>query len=202
MKIQNFRATNLLSLSLIVALSMPLELWPQSSSQPGTPSQAAPATPTTTQPQTATPSSQPSPASGQSPAAQQPPQSGVTVNPSQPPLQPQPVTTYPDAAGNQQEAPDAPQPKVQPGQAQGQQTQSEPQGAATAERVPTAGGAAAKPAGVAIAPPKQHQTRSLLIKLGAVVAGAAAVGTIYALSKATPSTPPGANGPGAIQKRK
>jgi hypothetical protein len=64
-------------------------------------------------------------------------------------------------------------------------------GAATAESVPTAGGAAAKPAGIAIAPAKQHQTRSLLIKLGAVAAGAAALGTIFALSHSTSSTPPG-----------
>jgi hypothetical protein len=111
------------------------------------------------------------------------------------------VTTYPDAAGNQQPVPNAPQPKTQTGQAQAGQPQNEPEGAATAEKVAAAGGAAAKPAGAAIAPPKQHQTRSLFIKLGAVVAGAAAAGTIYALSRGTPSTPPGANGPGAIQKK-
>jgi hypothetical protein len=106
----------------------------------------------------------------------------------------QPVTTYPDASGNQQDQqspnaqpqtttiPEAPQPK----------RPSEPVGAATAESVPTAGGAAAKPAGVAIAPAKQHQTRSLLIKIGAVVAAGAAIGTVYALSHGTPATPPGA----------
>jgi len=132
-------------------------------------------------------------ASGQSPT-QKPPAAGATVNPSQPPLQP--VTTYPSAAGDQQPAPDAPQPKTQQSQ-----PQNEPQGAATAEKVPAAGGAAAKPAGVAIAPPKQHQARSLLIKLGAVAAGAVAAGTIFALSRGTPSTPPGAGSPGTVQKR-
>jgi hypothetical protein len=118
------------------------------------------------------------------------------VNPSQPPLQP--VTTYPDAAGAQQEqqspnvaptqssVPEGPQPKKP----------TEPVGAATAESVPTAGGAAAKPAGVAIAPAKQHQTRSLLFKVGAVIAAGAALGTVYALSKGSPSTPPGAGLPG------
>jgi len=127
--------------------------------------------------------------------------SGTTVNPSQAPLAP--VTTYPDASGTQQQqqpstttpaqtnVPEGPQPKKQP---------SEPVGAATAESVPTAGGAAAKPAGVAIAPAKQHQTRSWLIKIGAVVAAGAAVGTVYALSRSTPSTPPGANTPGAVAK--
>jgi hypothetical protein len=105
---------------------------------------------------------------------------------------PQPVTTYPDGAGAAQSTPDAPQPKTQ---------QSEPQGAATAENVNTAGGAAAKPAGVAIAPAKQHQARSLLIKIGAFVAGGAAAGTVYALSRGTSSTPPGATSPGAVQKK-
>jgi hypothetical protein len=141
------------------------------------------------------------PASGNAQAPQQnPATSGTTVNPSQAPLQP--VTTYPDASGNQQQpntsagAPQAPQPKQQPKTLQ----QTEPQGAATAERVPTAGGTAAKPAGVAIAPAKQHRTRSLLIKFGALAAAGVAAGTIYALSRGTPSTPPGAGTPGAIPK--
>jgi len=145
------------------------------------------------------------PDSAQSQSQTQPakvPASGTTVNPSQAPLQP--VTTYPDASGVDQQTPpgatpaqagsttpNAPQPKDQPG---------EPQGAATAEKVPTAGGAVAKPAGVAIAPAKQHRTRSLLIKLGAVAAAGVAAGTVYALSRGTSSTPPGANGPGAVQK--
>lgn len=128
--------------------------------------------------------------------------SGTTVNPSQAPLQP--VTTYPDASGAQQEQqpstttapeqsniPENPQPKKQP---------SAPVGAAAAESVPTAGGAAAKPAGVAIAPAKQHQTRSLLIKVGAALAAGAAIGTVFALSHSSPSTPPGSGLPGVTQK--
>ncbi|HEY1938053.1 MAG TPA: hypothetical protein VGJ33_08975 [Candidatus Angelobacter sp.] len=142
------------------------------------------------------------PATQTKPSVQNQPQqttnpSGTSVNPSQAPLQP--VTTYPDASGNQQDQqspnaqpqtttiPEAPQPKKS----------SEPVGAATAESVPTAGGAAAKPAGVAIAPAKQHQTRSLLIKIGAVVAAGAALGTVYALSHGTSSTPPGTGLAGA-----
>ena len=72
-------------------------------------------------------------------------------------------------------------------------------GAATAESVPTTGGAAAKPAGVAIAPAKQHQTRSLMIKIGAALAAGAAVGTVYALSRGTSSTPPGTGLAGVTQ---
>jgi hypothetical protein len=199
MRIQH-RTASFVSLALVFALCVPAELWPQSAAQVGAPSQPAQSSPATTQPQTAPAAPQTSPSPGQAQPKPQPSPQGATVNPSQPPLQP--VTTYPDASGTQQQLPNAPQPKTQTGQAQGQQPENEPQGAATAERVPTAGGAAAKPAGAAIAPPKQHQTRSLLIKLGAVAAGAVAAGTIYALSRGTPSTPPGANGPGAIQKKR
>jgi hypothetical protein len=45
---------------------------------------------------------------------------------------------------------------------------------------------------MAIAPAKQHQVRSFLIKLGAVAGGAIAIGTVYALSRSSPSRPPGA----------
>lgn len=131
---------------------------------------------------------------------QKPRTGGTTVDPSQAPLQP--VTTYPDAAGNPQlQAPTTQPQSTTASQSQVPGQQTEPQGSATAEKVPTAGGAAAKPAGAAIAPAKQRQARSLLIKMGAVVAGAVAAGTIYALSKGTPSTPPGSTSPSAVQKR-
>jgi hypothetical protein len=67
-----------------------------------------------------------------------------------------------------------------------------PLGTAAAEKGQTAGGGASRPAGVAIAPAKQKRSRSLLIKLGAIAAAGAAIGTVYALSKGTSSTPPGA----------
>src|SRR5437763_15335143 len=68
----------------------------------------------------------------------------------------------------------------------------DPQGAATAESAPTLGGAASKPAGAAIAPAKQRQMRSFLIKLGAIAGAGVAFGTIYALTRGTSSLPPGA----------
>ena len=119
------------------------------------------------------------------------------MDPSQAPLQP--VTTYPDASQQEQTSPNAPT-QTAPAQTtipEGPQPKksAEPVGAATAESVPTAGGAAAKPAGVAIAPAKQHQTRSLMIKIGAVLAAGAALGTVYALSHGTSSTPPGGGRP-------
>jgi hypothetical protein len=72
-----------------------------------------------------------------------------------------------------------------------QQTQ-EPAGTAAAESVETTGVAASKPAGAAIAPAKQRRTRSILIKVGALVGAGVAVGTVVALSSASPSRPPGA----------
>jgi len=129
----------------------------------------------------------------QQPQGTKPSSSGTTINPSEGPLQP--VTTYPDAAQppgqSNRTVPNAPEPKTQ---------QTEPQGAATAEKVPAAGGAAAKPAGIAIAPAKQHRTRSRRIKFGAVAAAGVAAGAVYALSRGTSSTPPGANGPSAVPK--
>lgn len=67
-----------------------------------------------------------------------------------------------------------------------------PLGTAAAEKGRTAGGGASRPAGVAIAPAKQKRSRGLLIKLGALAAAGAAVGTVYALSRGTGSVPAGA----------
>src|SRR5437016_5344445 len=130
---------------------------------------------------------------------------GTKVDPSQAPLQP--VTTYPDAPTPQQDQqPNAAQPAptattttTQPAPEKKQQ-EKQPVGAATAESVPTSGGAAAKPAGVAIAPAKQHQTRSLLIKIGAFAAAGVAAGTIYGLSRGTSSKPPGTAVTGATAR--
>ncbi|HEX4603115.1 MAG TPA: hypothetical protein VH724_03915 [Candidatus Angelobacter sp.] len=204
------RFTTILSTLLVAGLCSATQLRAQQNNT------AAPQQTPVTQPQVQPPADaqQPAQANQAPPAAQSPtgqpqtqqpaPSSGTSVNPSQAPLQP--VTTYPDASGAQQDqqpsgvpqtaapqttVPDGPQPKKQ---------SSEPVGAATAESVPTAGGAAAKPAGVAIAPAKQHQTRSLMLKVGAAVAAAAALGTVFALSHGTSSTPPGTGAAGVTQR--
>ena len=197
MKIQ-LGISKCIALSLIFGLCLTPEMYAQQgqpqtsptapstqSGQPGQAPQAVP--PAANEPPAATAPAQTQPAKP-SPNGTNP----NSIDPSQGPLQP--VTTYPDATGAAQtessatpqttNPPDAPQPKSQ------QPTQ--PVGAATAERVPTAGGAAAKPAGAAIAPAKQHQTRGLLIKIGAIAAAGAALGTVYALTRSTGSVPPGA----------
>jgi hypothetical protein len=121
---------------------------------------------------------------------QQPGTPGVTVDPSQGPLVP-PASSEQQlpAAPSQQQTiyPEGPTPQTTPVQ---QQTQREPLGAATAGSVRTEGGGASRPAGNAIAPAKQHQVRSFLIKFGAVAAAGVALGTVYALSKGTSSVPP------------
>jgi cytoskeletal protein RodZ len=68
---------------------------------------------------------------------------------------------------------------------------NEPAGTAAAESVKTTGVAASKPAGAAIAPAKQRRVRSILIGVGAIVGAGVAVGATAALSKASPSKPPG-----------
>ncbi len=119
--------------------------------------------------------------------SQQPSNQGVTVDPSKGPLTPPPASEQPTTI---YEAPNAPTPQTTIEQQPQQQIQHEPLGAATAGSVRTEGGGASRPAGTAIAPAKQHQMRSLLIKFGAVAAAGAALGTVYALTRGTPSLPP------------
>lgn len=129
-------------------------------------------------------------ATSQSGSQPQAPPSGVMIDPSAGPLAPSqvqpsaaPLPNAPQPAANPspQPKPYSP-PQVQPPQA--------PLGAAAAEQIRTSGGGASRPAGNAIAPAKQHQYRSLVIKLGAVAAAGVAAGTVYGLSHATSSTPP------------
>jgi len=69
----------------------------------------------------------------------------------------------------------------------------QPVGTAAAENIRTSGVAASAPAGIAMAPAKQRQVRSLLIRVGAVLGASAAVGIAFALSAASPAKPPGAH---------
>jgi hypothetical protein len=77
-----------------------------------------------------------------------------------------------------------------PGASQSENGQ-QPVGAAAAQLGRTTGGAASKPAGAALAPTQQRHSRSLLLKLGLLAGAGIAVGSVAALSKASPSRPPG-----------
>lgn len=124
------------------------------------------------------------------------------IDPSKGPLTPAPTANQdeqqpttepqnlPDAPSSTQGA--QPQPQSETPAQKPRPRTTQPVGVGTAQQAPTAGGAASKPAGAAIAPAKQRQYRSLLIKIGAIAAGGAALGTVYALSRGTKSTPPGA----------
>jgi hypothetical protein len=73
------------------------------------------------------------------------------------------------------------------------QTQApEPLGTAAAGTPVVSGIAASQPAGAAIAPAKQRRVRTILIEVGAIVGAGVAIGTVAALSSASPSRPPGA----------
>jgi hypothetical protein len=122
------------------------------------------------------------PPQGSAPA-QQTPASPSTM---QPPIE------LPDNPGSTVQNPPAQnQPANPPGQTQKPQ---QPSGTAVAPEVRPSGGAASKPAGVAIAPPKQRQIRSLLIKFGFLAGAGVAIGTVVGLSAASPSHVP--NSPG------
>ena len=77
------------------------------------------------------------------------------------------------------------------GQSQEQKGQR-PVGTAAAEAPKVSGITAAQPAGIALAPGKQKHARAIVLKVGAIVGGAAALGVVVALTQATPSKPPGA----------
>ena len=105
-----------------------------------------------------------------------PAQDSLSQSPNAPSIQAEPVPT-----GN------APAPQTQAGKPQ------RPVGTAAAESPMVSGVTAAQPAGVAIAPAKQHRVRTLVIKIGAITGAAVALGTTMALTMGTPSKPPGAH---------
>jgi len=120
-------------------------------------------------------------------------------NPAQPtnPLSGPPAYTPPGPAAAPSPKPEAPLPESprEPSEAMAPQTapQSafhEPVGTAAAGWMPASGIAASRPSGAAVAPAKQRRVRSVVIKVGALLGAGAAAGTVYALSKGSPSRPP------------
>lgn len=113
-------------------------------------------------------------------------------NPVQPPIE------LPDSPGRSASQPQTvPTNQTQPAPASPAQTTppaNQPSGTAAAPGVQLSGGAASKPAGVAIAPPKQRQVRSLLIKLGFLAGAGIALGTVAALSAGSPGRVPNSSG--------
>jgi hypothetical protein len=102
------------------------------------------------------------------------------INPGQLPDSPKPLPS------NQGAATFAPNP---PAVAEPAQTQ--PTGTAAAEVGKPEGTPVSTPAGAAIAPPRQRQVRSILIKVGAIAGAGIAIGAVAALSAASPARVPG-----------
>ncbi len=96
------------------------------------------------------------------------------------------ATTVPPQSAPAQQPPD----QTQPAQSSPPQR---PVGTAAAEAPNASGIAASQPAGVAIAPAKQHRVRTIVLRTGAIIGAGVAVGTVVALTAATPSKPPGAH---------
>jgi cytoskeletal protein RodZ len=83
--------------------------------------------------------------------------------------------------------------QTQPAQQGTQGTAQKPVGTAASESPNASGVAASQPAGIAIAPAKQHRVRTIVIRTGAIIGAAVAVGTVVALTAGTSSKPPGAH---------
>lgn len=88
-----------------------------------------------------------------------------------------------NAAASQQSQPG------QPSADQQQNSPTKPVGTAVAPVERTSGVAASRPAGAVIAPAKQRRARSILIRVSIVIGAAVAVGTVVALSRASPNRP-------------
>lgn len=90
------------------------------------------------------------------------------------------------------ELPDSPGATATQQQTQNPAPVQQPTGTAAAQQGKISGSALSEPAGVAIAPAKQRRVRSILIKVGFIAGAGIALGTVAALSAASPSRPPGA----------
>jgi cytoskeletal protein RodZ len=140
---------------------------------------------------------EPLPQTAQEPAQTQPAQVAPDdSNPTQIST-PSSNNSNPSAAPVSNELPDAPAPAQPVQQNQNysssqQQTNPVPSGAAAAKAPTVRGAPASRTVGAAIAPAKQRQRRSLLIRAGLIAGACVAVGSAFALSKASPSKPPGA----------
>lgn len=76
------------------------------------------------------------------------------------------------------------------GNGEQQQPPQKPVGSAAAPPEGAAGITASRPAGAVIAPAKQRRERAIFIRVGLLVGAGVALGTVLALTRATPGQPP------------
>ena len=115
-----------------------------------------------------------------SPAQPQPQNSDSGAKPGTDTTQPAPVPSQATDDNRQNGSPQTAPEQQQSG------TQA-PVGTAAAPYEKGIGVAASRPAGAVIAPAKQRRTRSILIKVGVILAAGVAIGTVAGLSAASPS---------------
>jgi hypothetical protein len=121
------------------------------------------------------------------------PQQSATSLPKEPDSQPAQIQLQSSAL------PDAPSPQVNPQNAQPntsqsateqqQNTPASPVGTAAAPAEEPVGAAGSRPAGAVIAPAKQRRVHTFLISIGLIAGAGIAIGTVAALSHASPSQP-------------
>jgi hypothetical protein len=135
---------------------------------------------------------------GEMACAQQQADPAPQQQPVQPAQNPSAPSTQPPAASAAPSQPAAPaDPAQQSGQSASPQSSpqdqqgngNQPVGTAAAPAEKPSGVAASRPAGAAIAPAKQRRVRSILIKVGVVVAAGVAIGTVAALSRSSSARP-------------
>jgi hypothetical protein len=136
---------------------------------------------------------QQSPAPAQSPSQAQPEQTEPPVpgQPTMPPLNRSELPDNPNPSPSSQGAATHGPPPPAAAQAA---APPQPTGTAAAEVGRPVGTVASTPAGAAIAPPKQRQVRSFLIKVGVIAGAGVALGTVAALSAASPARVPNTGG--------
>jgi cytoskeletal protein RodZ len=111
-----------------------------------------------------------------------------------PPLAELPDTELPDSPGTvAAKSGELVQQQSGTPQSQAQPSGQRPVGTAAAEAPDASGIAASQPAGIAMAPAKQRRTRTLILRMGAIIGAGVAVGSVVALTEATSSKPPGAH---------
>lgn len=126
----------------------------------------------------------PSPAAAQLPEAPQPVQKTAEVNPAAPG-----PTEVAEANGAQSQSA-SPAGASQSSSSAPQSNGQKPLGTAAAPPQSSVGFTASRPAGAVIAPAKQRRARAIMIRMALIVGAGVALGTVLALSRATPSQPP------------
>jgi len=100
-----------------------------------------------------------------------------------------PLPDAPDAAPVQSADSSGQSSSAQSTPSQEQRNPPRPVGTAAAPATGAKGVMASSPAGAVIAPAKQRRVRAILIRVGIIAGGCAAVGAVVALSHASPSQP-------------